>query len=667
MDRHVARSVPKRAYSDSACTLYVRGPLRAVCLALALALALAHRPQSPRAMSTLTSTRPSTRPSDTSPPRARRKREQQPCSDIWTSLLRQTREAQARSRTSTLQHRALLLLGGSPDDQRNLVEKYVARPPPALPASRNQQQRDAAKSGRKGEVRLSNRFAYGYGHVTLFSPPTQQAGLLGGETEEVARVECHTFAGAAGGGYEETLRRLMRRKNRSGRDNTLDDDFNGGEDEGGDGKRPSICILLSWHAPWTFLGTLKRWFALIARALLPPEAPKHENAVEVLREHGINLTVVLQHVEAQEDLERENYKDDDFDYISQVLRTCLLPLSAGLVYTPTSPQPQQPGSPLNDVQKVLYTSLGLDIGALQPRTGRPGSSGTGGQAVTKKEDLIMPKYNVVDRMAIVVPSGWDSVGKIRLLSEIFSPEAMIDGWMADLEQAMSIFTPAAAATNAIESSQDTENEHEPATSGAAAMYSSQPSPTTHEPPLSPSKQPKSAIISYENAITNPQAHKAPKPPQLEVTTKPEQAFLAEMRTQLQQFEAQDRQQQQGGQATAAGAGSGEATGRGALSDLGDVSFNVGGVSYNTSSAEAAIERLKRPDASTPATTASPRHVTPRPPKRDGTRESSDASGGTPSARERGELQTDKLEEYFASLMKRGGGGSATSTPSKAPQ
>ncbi|KAK3717678.1 hypothetical protein LTR37_005745 [Vermiconidia calcicola] len=621
-------------------------------------------------MTTLTSTRPSTRPTDTSKARPQRKREQQR-TDIWTSLLRQTREAQARSRTSTLQHRALLLLGGSPDDQRNLVEKYVARPPPVLPASRNQQQRDGAKSGRKGEVRLSNRFAYGYGHVTLFSPPTQQAGLLGGETEEVARVECHTFAGAAEGGYEGTLRRLVRRKDKIGRDGTLDGEFNGDEEEGGDGKRPSICILLSWHAPWTFLGTLRRWFALIARALLPPEAPKHENPVEVLREHGINLTVVLQHVEAQEDLEREKYKDDDFDYISQVLRTCLLPLSAGLVYTPTSPQPQQPGSPLNDVQKVLYTSLGLDIGALQPRTGRPGSSGTGGQPVTKKEDLIMAKYNVVDRMALVVPSGWDSVGKIRLLSEVFSPEAVMDGWMADLEQAMSIFTPPGAATSAIESSQDTEDETEPgmlsATSAGAEMYSSQPSPTTDEPPLSPSKQPKSAITSYEDAITNPQAHKAPKPPQLEVTTKPEQAFLAEMRTQLLQFEAQDRQQQQGGQATAAGAGSSEATGRGALSDLGDVSFNVGGVSYNTSSAEAAIERLKRPEALSPATTVSPRTGTPRPPKRDGARESSDASGGTPSTRERGELQTDKLEEYFASLMKRGGGGSASSTPSKAAQ
>ena len=40
--------------------------------------------------------------------------------------------------------------------------------------------------------------------------------------------------------------------------------------------------------------------------------------------------------------------------------------------------------------------------------------------------------------------------------------------------------------------------------------------------------------------------------------------------------------------------------------------------------------------------------------------------GAETTASRTELQTDKLEEYFASLMKRGGGGSAKSTPSKPP-
>jgi dynein light intermediate chain 1 len=528
--------------------------------------------------------------------------------------------------------------------------------------------------------------------VTLFSPPQQGAGgssLLGGEAEEVVRVECHCFAGAAEVGYEETLRRvLVPRK-------VVEDAGKGGEEaedtmlegvngEEAEGRRPSIAILMSWQRPWEFLDTLRKWFALLSRALLPVEAPKDENPLEVLKEYGISLSVVLQHVEAQEDLERENYKDDTFDYISQCLRTCLLPLSAGLVYTPSAPPPTQPGAPLNEVQKVIYASLGLDIAALQPRTGaRPGSS-SGTQQKAREE--LQPKHNVVDRMAIVVPSGWDSIGKIRLLSETFSPEALMEGWHADLSQVASLFQPLQpipellpAATN--QGNVAVTGDVLQATAGAQEMYSSQPSPTLSSPtdgegPLSLSKLLKSAIAPYEQAIQDPNAHKAPKPPQLEVTTIPEQDFLSEMRTQLQQFEAQDTERQRrepGGVHTTAGAlqlqqsRDSSAAGGSALSDLGDVSFNVGGVSYNTVSAEAAIERLKRPQHPSSSsgggeaspTVSTPRTGTPRPPKREGREE-------TPGTGMKGELQTEKLEEYFASLMRRGGGGSASSTPSKPP-
>ncbi|KAK1023328.1 hypothetical protein LTR33_018077, partial [Friedmanniomyces endolithicus] len=132
-----------------------------------------------------------------------------------------------------------------------------------------------------------------------------------------------------------------------------------------------------------------------------------------------------------------------------------------------------------------------------------------------------------------------------------------------------------------------------------------------------------------------------------------------------------------GRAGASGLLSGEQTG--ALGDLGAVSFNVGGVSYNTVTAEAAIERLRRtqqPEESSPRVssnpslaTSSPRTTTPRPPKR----EDREVSTGTPipaSAKSSGgartdDLPIDKLEEYFHSLMKRGGGGgSGAITPSK---
>lgn len=535
-------------------------------------------------------------------------------------------------------------------------------------------------------MRLSNKFAYGYGYVNLFSPPTQGggAGLLGGEAEEVAKVECHCFPGEPEKGFEAMLRRILQTKRvRHGNgapeeDNSALEEDAAGE-EGGD--MPSVAILLSWHHPWTFLSALQTWFSLLARALLPEQARKDENPLEVIKEHALNITVILQHVEAQEELEREGYKDDTFDYISQSLRICLLPLSAGLIYTPTNPAPIQPGGPLTEAQKLIYTSLGLDVGTLQTR--RPGSAGTGAQA--KKEELV-PKHNVVDRMAILVPGGWDSVGKIRLLSETFSPETMLEGWAADLDKSAAEFGRALLASNA-----NTEAEQGPSAEEDAddantlqanginaplattELYSSQPSPTLDslpdEPPLSPSKLPKSAISSYEQTIINPHAHKIHSPPRMDVTVKPEQEFLAEMRAHLQRLEAQDKERERRDPSSvhttynslsyASPSNDANISKGSALEELGDVSFNVGGVNYNTVSAEAAIERLKRPaHPGTPTAAgaeAGSRTGTPRP-RREDREESSSGSKGA--------LETDKLEEYFASLMKRGAGASREGTPSK---
>ena len=635
-------------------------------------------------MATFTSTRADT--SKSRPATSSKRKKDQTRTEIWSNLLRQTREAQARRthRASTQQNRHLLLLGGKPEDQHNFVSRHIARPPPPSPPGR----KDGAKDRRpKGEVRLSNKFAYGYGYVNLFSPPTQGggAGLLGGEAEEVAKVECHCFPGEPERGFEAMLRRILQTERVRQGNGTAEEDSIGVEEdatgeEGGD--LPSIAILLSWHQPWTFLSTLQTWFSLLARALLTEQARKDENPLEVIKEHALNLTVVLQHVEAQEHLEREGYKDDTFDYISQSLRTCLLPLSAGLIYTPTNPAPTQPGGPLTEAQKLIYTSLGLDVGTLQTR--RPGSAGTGAQA--KKEELV-PRHNVVDRMAILVPGGWDSIGKIRLLSETFSPESTLEGWVADLEKSAAEFSRALLVSNANteigqesstpEGADDTNNLHANGTNaptGPTELYSSQPSPTFEsipdEPPMSPSKLPKSAILPYEQTIINPRAHKIHSPPRMDVTVKPEQEFLSEMRAHLQRLEAQDKERERrdpssvhttyNSLSNASGSNDGNVSKGPALEELGDVSFNVGGVNYNTVSAEAAIERLKKPaHPGTPTTSgaeAGSRTATPRQRREDRDEGSSSTKGGA--------LETDKLEEYFASLMKRGAGASRESTPSK---
>ncbi|KAK1819047.1 hypothetical protein LTR12_006493 [Friedmanniomyces endolithicus] len=627
------------------------------------------------------------RPRDERP--IKHKKEQR--TEIWSNLLRQTREAQARSRTQAVQHRELIVCGGSPEDQQAFV-RSLARPPPPAPPSRHRDQRGANVDTRrpKGEVRLSNRYAYGYGRVTLYSPPQQSAGvavLLGGEAEEVARLEVHTLP-EPDAEYERTLRRLLevgKRRNGDGED--ADDGALGGSATGADreGRRPAVCVLLSWKEPWRFLSLLRRWLQLIAHALLAPDAPA-EDPLEVLKEHGLALTVVVQHVEAQEVLERENYREETFDYISQCIRTCILPISAALVYTSSSLPPQQPGSAPSQTQKLLYSSLGLSLSALSPVLPK-GSTPAG------RED-VAPKHNVVARMAIVVPSGWDSAGKIRLLSENFTPESVLEAWAADLK------VPFRQPAHPIQEDEDNEavpkTEH--ANGGAEQEVYATSDAGEEDPDLSarsftPSKPPASAIAIYEHAIVDHNAHKAPKPPQIEVTTQPDQQFLAEMRAHLLHLEAEDAKHAKqspdhgqrvsntsAGRAGASGLLSGEQTG--ALGDLGAVSFNFGGVSYNTVTAEAAIERLRRPQQSEESSprvssnlslaTSSPRTTTPRPPKR----EDREVSTGTPipalasSSKSLGgartdDLPIDKLEEYFHSLMKRGGGGgSGASTPSK---
>jgi dynein light intermediate chain 1, cytosolic len=529
-------------------------------------------------------------------------------------------------------------------------------------------------------VKLSNRYAYGYGYVTLYTPPRQGAGLLGGEAEEAVSLEVHTVPDPEPV-YDGTLRRLLQPPKKTNQQNEEDDvGFAAGEGigEGTEEEvRPAICLLLSWKEPWRFLGLLRRWLQLLARALLPPDSPQ-EDPVEVLREHRLTLTVIVQHVEAQESLEREGYQEETFEYISQCIRTCILPLSAALVYTSSNPPPQQPGSALSELQKVVFTSLALDLAPLSPSPAK-------GMTPAKREDLA-PKHNFVDRMAIVVPAGWDSAGKIRLSSENFSPESVLEGWQIDLS------TPWLSSTTTTGNEAPDVVEHadlqakggaervEPEAEVYATSDAGSEDPDLAARPLSPSKQSLSAIATYEQAIVDPNAHKAPKPPQIEVTTKPTQQFLAEMRAHLDELKKSDEAR---GDNTASGVSStagsthggrivglpsGEQTG--ALSNLGDVSFNVGGVSYNTVSAEAAIERLKRPSQPTgleSPVAASPRMTTPRPPKR----EDREVNMSTPiAAKSSGkskadEIQYDKLEEYFSSLMKKGGGGgSGASTPSK---
>lgn len=591
------------------------------------------------------------------PPQDRPRRKKEARTDIWSNLLKQTAQAQARSRTQAIQHRELIVCGGSPEDQRQFLAS-LARPPPTQPSSRNQDRRPQKT---KGELRLSNRYAYGYGHVTLFSPPPQSGTgvqVLGAEAEEVARVELHTLPDAETE-YVETLRGLLKRKDAAGDEVDGDGLLEKATETGIEGevekRRPGVCILLSWKKPWEFLDQIKRWVQLLARALLPDGALATD-PMDVIKDAQISLTVVVQHTETQEDLFREAYKEEDFDWISQCLRTAIMPLHplSSLVYTSSAAPPQQPGNPLTEPQKVVFQSLGLDLATLSPKLPRPADS------ASKKEDLAA-KQEFMDRMAIVIPPAWDSYAYIRILSETFSPEDLLRDWLVDLQPPPQSPTPPTAE----------EDIPDKATQPGAEVYESAAPEDEDLAEEEPQTVP-SAIKTYESRIIDPQSHRRQHQASttaVEVTTKPDQQFLSEMRAHLQELEASDtaRERPSGVSTTSLSNGRsstglppGQSTG--ALGELGDVSFNVGGVSYDSVSAEMAIERLRRPQPHGRETPTKPHPLRTRG-DHTGNGTPSNAAAGAEASAKSPELPIDKLEEYFASLVAKSGG-SREGTPSR---
>lgn len=474
--------------------------------------------------------------------------------------------------------------------------------------------------------------------------------MLGAEAEEVARVDIHTLPDADDE-YVGTLRGLLKRKEAAGEevdgDGLLENEGDGEGESEVERRRPGVCILLSWKKPWEFLNQIKRWFQLLAKALLP-EGTLATDPLDVIRDAQIAVTIVVQHTETQEDLFRESYKDEDFDWISQCLRTAIMPLHphSAMVYTDSSPPPQQPGSPLTQPQKVIFQALGLDLAALSPKLPRPADTTS---TSTPKKDELTPEREFINRMAIVIPPAGDSYAFIRILAESFSPEDLLQDWLQDLQPP----PPPPAAPPAEEDSSTKENH---AQSGAEVYESS--APDVEDLPVETPPQP-SAIKTYESRIIDPQSHRRAhmaSTAAIEVTTKPDQKFLAEMRAHLQELEASDaaRERPSGvsttslssSNRTGTGLPSGQATG--ALGELGEVSFNVGGVSYDSVSAEMAIERLRRPP---------PGRETPTKPSL-----RTRGEGGTPSVKEKEgaevkspEVPIEELEKYFASLVAKSGG------------
>ncbi|KAF4632807.1 hypothetical protein G7Y89_g5315 [Cudoniella acicularis] len=202
-----------------------------------------------------------------------------------------------------------------------------------------------------------------------------------------------------------------------------------------------IVILLDWSQPWFWLRQLRAWVQLLRTLLVSLDVASKEKMEEVMiswrdRGRGSNnldgtsniatdsevslplgpgeweeglglpLCVVCQNSDQIETLEKERaWKEEEFDFILQFLRTILLKHGASLIYTvPSVPSP---------LQSLIHSSLGI-------------------HSLLKRQPL---KHNVIDRDKVVVPPNWDSWGKIRVLREGFDVEAVNKGWSLDIEEA----------------------------------------------------------------------------------------------------------------------------------------------------------------------------------------------------------------------------------------
>jgi len=119
---------------------------------------------------------------------------------------------------------------------------------------------------------------------------------------------------------------------------------------------------------------------------------------------GVPLCVVCQNADKMQQLETERgWKDEQFDYVGQYIRTILMKHGASLIYT----MPSAPGS----LQPLVHSSLGI-------------------QSMLQKKEL---KHEVSNREKTLVPPNWDSWGKIRLMADNFEVENVSQIWSTEIQ------------------------------------------------------------------------------------------------------------------------------------------------------------------------------------------------------------------------------------------
>ncbi|KAJ7068679.1 dynein light intermediate chain-domain-containing protein [Mycena amicta] len=238
-----------------------------------------------------------------------------------------------------------------------------------------------------------------------------------------------------------------------------------------------VMIVLDWTRPWTFIEELETWLQWVERwtrgdgareleivreetrerlqahlqhysepSIDPPAAPSSISGSALLplgpgtlTHNSAGVPIVVACTKA--DLIDESGDpvvgasgmggmvrgkggewEERTDSIMQVLRTVCLKYGAGLFYTTQQPSTLQ-----------VLRQYALHMLFLPPAPSPAVASGAEAPAPIRNPFPFTHKPNYLDRDHIVIPSGWDSWGKITVMREEFEARSWSDAWERDLE------------------------------------------------------------------------------------------------------------------------------------------------------------------------------------------------------------------------------------------
>ncbi|KAI9850657.1 MAG: hypothetical protein M1838_005301 [Thelocarpon superellum] len=512
--------------------------------------------------------------------------------DMWSSML------DGVASGKRLPEKTLLVLGGSSESQRSFLEGLSDDP-----SSSKAPDRPSTKASH-----IANQFALGYAYHDVLDTDHE---------DTLARLSLYLLSDPSPA-FTPLLRPLLTPHTIR---NTL------------------LVVLLDWAQPWAWLRQLRQWIRLLRSLLTSLDDDCKEAMEETMiswRDRGrggatldggeggagsegdislplgpgewdealgMPLCVVCQHADHIDVLEKDRgWREEEFDFVLQFIRTILLKHGASLIYTSASAP--------HSLQSLVHSSLGI-------------------QSLLKRQAL---KHNVIDRSKILIPPNWDSWGKIRVLREGFDVEGVSTGWSRDIES-LPIPTP-----NEDEIANKADDGH---TNGETAPTEAAATDST-------------ALGVYEDTIRDPRGDNLldvpsanDKPTPIEVECLSTQEFLAKQVEVLETLRVEEEQGRSAEDA-AKDASTRQAPhlstrDRMATDDsrrvnehIGPVQFNMGGIQVD---ADDMLKRLKEREALR----------TPEP-------QSTNSAVASPD----GKSQNEALASFFAGLMKRGG--SAANSP-----